>query len=108
MRVSFDFGTQDHIDLAVMIAAMRRICSEADERGLKAGKCCIYLNFFDEDGMIQDFVRESDGAAVDIVVRKSPYKKKPMNSVEIGPIQFLNKSTGRPEIAATMYKKYSK
>lgn len=108
MRVSFDFGTQDHIDLDVMRAAMNRICREADDLGLKAGKCCIYLNFFDEDGMMQDFIRESDGASIDVVVRKTPYKKKPTNSVEIGTIRFENTSTGEIEVAATMYKKYSK
>lgn len=108
MRISFDFGTQDHIDLAVMHAAMDKICSEADDIGLKAGKCCVYLNFFDKDGVMQDFVRGSDGAEIDVVVRKTPYKKKPANAVEIGPIQFKNEITGEVEIAATMYRKYMK
>lgn len=108
MRVSFDFGTQDHIDLNVIQAAMSRICSEANDLGMKAGKCCVYLNFFDEDGIMQEYVRESDGATVDVVVRKNPYKKKPANIVEVGPIQFLDKSTGEIEVAATIYKKYSK
>ena len=106
--VSFDFGTQEHINPYVIYETFMTIFEDAEARGLKAGRLRAYVNFFDEDGMLQDFARESDGAAIDVVIRKNAYKRKPANVDQVGEINIEMKSTGEIKSLATMYRKYTK
>lgn len=108
MIVSFDFGTQEHVDLRAVKMAFEKIFKEVEDCGLKAGRFSAYVNFFDEDGMLQDFARPSDGASIDIVVRKKPYKRKPSNVEKVASLNVEYPSTGEVETLATMYRKFTK
>lgn len=108
MKVSFDFGTQEHVDIRAVVMALQKIYEDADKCNVSVGKFSMYMSFFDEDGILQDVRRESDGASVDVVVRKTPYKRKPSNVEFIGALRVESAATGEMEDVASMYKKYTK
>lgn len=108
MKISFDFGTKEHIDLGTIDAVMRKVIEDANSQHVTVGKCSIYINFFDEDGIMTDLYRPSDNAEINYVVRKHPYKRIPKNVEYRARVITKPDENGEVSEVATVYTKYVK
>ena len=87
---------------------MKCIVEDANSYGLIMGKCSIYINFFDEDGVMTDLYRPSDNAEINYVVRKNPYKRLPKDVEYKAKIGTNPDENGEIHEVATVYMKYTK
>lgn len=101
MIVKFDYGTRVSIKPSVISAALASIVNGHSD-GLVAGKCHVYLTFFDESGLAYEIVRESDNAVVDYIVREKAYKRIPKNCEYVDTLKYRS-----GEVAGVIYRKYS-
>lgn len=80
MKIKFDFGTQKCIPKEIIANAIISVISSISEKfELNAGRCAVYLTFYDDDGVEQVVVNEND-EEVNYLVRMKEYKRMPKNT----------------------------
>lgn len=100
MKIKFDVGTQQNVDTELVKTVLDNIIHIHTQDGSNSGKMCIYLNFFDENGINYDITK--DGLIIDYIVRSTPYLRKYRDKK---PIMTVTKNNVE---VATVYECYSK
>lgn len=92
MKVKFDYGIGNDIDLITIAQCLRIIideCKETSDEDISLSNGVVYLNFY-ANGFQQD-VLDSTGDKVGYIIRRKPYKRIPDGTRNI--IEIDNKRT---------------
>lgn len=84
MRVVFDFGTDRNIPIDVInnvFASAINMASSVDGgvAGMTMGRCVVYLNFYNEDGL-ESFITNEDHEKLCFVVMNREYNRLPKDT----------------------------
>ncbi len=108
MKIAFNFGTQKNVDPILLASIISQIIKENTSGkfdGLKAGAGTLYINLYDNEGVMQEIVT-TEGKIIDYMIRGEPYKRRQKNMSEA--IPFGHKDDDGEFVAdAYLYEKYT-
>lgn len=109
MKIVFNFGTQRNVDTKLLngvIAHLIELYTTGDFSNLHAGVGTLFINFYDENGTIQEIANEK-GECVEYIIRGEPYKRKSKDLFEAFRYGHKDVESGDFVPDAIIYKKYT-
>lgn len=99
MKIKFDFGTQRDIPNEIIQLGIIEAMKIPEAFKLNAGKCAIYLTFYNRDGLETTVVKADTKQEINYLIRAQKYQRIPKNT------EYIGKCSVNPE--AHLYKQYT-